>query len=55
VVPYVGFYSHYLPLPLSLVKMFEWAMGKLSPRVAQRLGRKPVFKNLLKVNLRAIK
>ena len=55
VVPYVGFYSHYLPFPLSFVKAFEWAMGKLSPRTAQRLGRKPVFRNLLKVNLRAIK
>jgi hypothetical protein len=55
VVPYAGFYSRYLPLPLSFVKVFEWAFGKLPSRVAQRWGRKPIFRNLLKVNLRAIK
>jgi len=54
-VPYAGFYGHYLPLPLSFVKVFEWAFGKLPPRIAQRWGRKPVFRNLLNVNLRAIK
>lgn len=55
VVPYAGFRGHYLRLPLSFVRVFEWAFGKLPVRVAQRLGKKPVFKNLLEINLRAIK
>jgi SAM-dependent methyltransferase len=55
VVPYAGFKGHYLPLPLSFVRAFEWAFGKLPRRLAQRLGRKPGIKNVLEINLRAIK
>ena len=55
VVPYAGFRGHYLRLPLSFVRMFEWAFGKLPSRIAQRLGKKPIFKNVLEINLRAIK
>lgn len=55
VVPYAGFRGHYLRLPLSFVRVFEWAFGNLPQRIAQRLGKKPVFKNILEINLRAIK
>jgi len=54
-VPYVGFNGHYLPVPLFLMQVFEWAFGKLPWQKAQRLGRKPIFKNFLKIHLRAIK
>jgi len=54
-LPYAGFRGHYLRLPLSFVRVFEWAFGKLPVGIAQRLGRKPVFKNVLEINLRAIK
>jgi len=54
-VPYVGFNGHYLPVPLFLMQVFEWAFGKLPWQKAQRLGRKPIFKNFLKIQLRAIK
>jgi SAM-dependent methyltransferase len=55
VQPYAGFRGHYLRLPLSFVRVFEWAFDKLPVRIAQRLGRKPLFKNVLEINLRAIK
>jgi hypothetical protein len=55
VVPYAGFRGHYLRLPLSFVRMFEWVFGKLPLGTAQRLGKKPGFKNVLEINLRAIK
>jgi hypothetical protein len=54
-VPYAGFRGRYLRLPLSFVRVFEWAFDKLPVRIAQRLGKKPVFKNVLEINLRAIK
>ncbi len=55
VVPYAGFRGRYLRLPLSFVRVLEWAFGKLSARVAQRLGKKSGFKNVLEINLRAIR
>ena len=55
VVPYASFRRGYVPLPLSFIRVFEWAFGKLPLRVAQRLGKKPVIHNLLDINLRAIK
>jgi len=55
VVPYAGFRGHYQRLPLWFVRMFEWGFDKLPLRLKQRLGRKPVFKNVLEINLRAIK
>ncbi len=55
VVPYAGFRGRYLRLPLSFVRVLEWAFGKLPARVAQRLGKKSGFKNVLEINLRAIR
>lgn len=55
VVPYAGFRGHYQRLPLSFVRMFEWVFDQLPVRLKQRLGRKPFFKNLLEINLRAVK
>jgi SAM-dependent methyltransferase len=55
VVPYAGFKGHYLRLPLAFVRVFEWAFEKLPQRIAQRLGRKPGVKNVLEINLRAVK
>ncbi len=55
VQPYAGFRGHYLRLPLSFVRVFEWVFDKLPVRFAQRLGRMPFFKNVLEINLRAIK
>jgi SAM-dependent methyltransferase len=55
VVPYAGFRGHYLRLPLWFVRMFEWTFDRLPARLAQRLGKKPIFKNVLEINLRAIK
>lgn len=55
VVPYAGFRGRYLRLPMSLVRVFEWAFDKLPVEFAQRLGKKPLFKNVLEINLRAIK
>lgn len=55
VMPYAGFRGHYLRLPLLLVRAVEWTFDKLPVRIAQRLGRKPVFKNVLEINLRAVK
>jgi len=55
VVPYAGFRGHYLRLPMSFVRGFEWAFGKLPVHIAQRLGKMPIFKNVLEINLRAIK
>jgi SAM-dependent methyltransferase len=55
VEPYAGFRGRYLRLPLSFVRAFEWLFDRLPSRLAQRLGRKPIFRNLLEINLRAIK
>jgi SAM-dependent methyltransferase len=55
VVPYAGFRGHFVRLPLSFVRAFEWVFNKLPVRTAQRLGKKPVFRNLLEINLRGIK
>jgi SAM-dependent methyltransferase len=55
VIPYAGFRGHYQRLPLSFVRMFEWVFGKLPVNVRQRLGKKPFFKNVLEINLRAIR
>ena len=54
-MPYAGFRGRYQRLPLWFVRTFEWGFDKLPLRWKQRLGRKPFFKNVLEINLRAVK